>query len=74
MQTSKHSQVQEQEQAHDLFCDFTPQSTTMVMLRRSVNLTALFLCRLPNRLTSTECNPFEVNSRKFFYFTQKFKK
>ena len=33
------------------------------MLRRSVKLTALFLCRLPNRLTSTECNPFEVNSR-----------
>ena len=30
----------------NLFCGLTPQSTTMVMLRRSVNVTTLFLVRL----------------------------
>ena len=41
-----------------LICDVTSQSTTMVMSRQSVNLTTLFLGRLPKRLTSTKCTPF----------------
>ena len=35
-----------------LICGFTSQSTTMVMSKRSVNLTTLFPGRLPKRLTS----------------------
>ena len=42
-----------------LICGFTSQSTTMVMSRRSVNLTTiLFLGRLPKLLTSTKCPSF----------------
>ena len=41
-----------------LICGFTSQSASMVMLRRSVNLTTLFLGRLPKRLTSTKCTSF----------------
>ena len=37
---------------------FTAQSTTQVMLSRSVNLSTLFLCRLPKRLTFTKSTPF----------------
>ena len=37
-----------------LYCNLTSKSTSMVMLRRSVNLTTLFLSRLrPKRLTNT---------------------
>ena len=39
-------------------CGFTSQSTTIVMPRRSVNLTTLFLGKLPKRLTSTKCPSF----------------
>ena len=43
-----------------LICGFTSQSTTMFMSRRSVNLTTLFLGRLPKLLTSTctKCTSF----------------
>ena len=41
-----------------LICGYTSQSTTTVMSRRSVNLTTLFLGRLPKRLTSTKCPSF----------------
>ena len=41
-----------------LICSFTSQSTTMVMLKGSVNLTTLFMGRLPKRLTSTKCTSF----------------
>ena len=41
-----------------LICGFTSQSTTMVMSRRSVNLTTLFLGRLLKWLTSTKCTFF----------------
>ena len=37
---------------------FTFQSTTTVMLRWSINLTTLFLGRLPEQLTSTKCSSF----------------
>ena len=41
-----------------LICGFTSQSTAMVMLRWSVNLTTLFLGKLPKRFTSTKCTFF----------------
>ena len=41
-----------------LIFGFTSQSTTLVMSRRSVDLTTLFLGRLPKRLTSTKCTSF----------------
>ena len=41
-----------------LFCGFMSQSTTMVMLRQSVNLTTLFLGKLPKRFTSAKCTFF----------------
>ena len=41
-----------------LICGFTSQSTTMVMFRRSVNLTTLFLDRIPKWLTSIKCTSF----------------
>ena len=42
----------------NLICGFTSQSTTMVMSRRSVNLTTPFLRRLPKGLNSTKCTSF----------------